>query len=549
MMKKIGIENFLVFNEMTEMELAPITVLTGPNNSGKSSFTKFLRFMAKGIDNFSFRVPELNLNSIREIKNWENNADEIKIRVGGEIPFLVEDIVIELTYRIRKEESSKKLDSLTVLANNEILFSAQRRITVDLNNSFAEEEYSINNFNIDFIVERLVGNGLGLNRNYMTKGQMNHLTGVTMREFFEKRIAEITEKFGGGSKRLLKVLNDENNKISDEELAKIEKVLFDSRAISEPYEVVTLPYSNYLLSLLRKFKDFPSQKDSILRKNGFNFSADLELEFTDLGNFIFKEEYVPELISLVHQLYENFSHVEFISLNRGTHQNYLRHNGVFAEVEMESVISEIINEGLAEDNNFKSFLKDSFNLLGLNYELNIINSEGVVNFVKMTSEDRDQNISNMGYGFSQLVPILLKIAITGLKANRLRDFWNPSETNFRLIIEEPESNLHPNLQSKLADVFLMAIKTFDIELILETHSEYLIRRFQYLVAKKELKRKEIVIHYFSTMNTIQDHNETRVKSIKINEFGGLTDSFGSGFFDEATRLKFELLQLNKERLN
>ena len=151
-MKKIGIENFLVFNEMTEMELAPITVLTGPNNSGKSSFTKFLRFMAKGIDNFSFRVPELNLNSIREIKNWENNADEIKIRVGGEIPFLVEDIVIELTYRIRKEESSKKLDSLTVLANNEILFSAQRRITVDLNNSFAEEEYSINNFNIDFIV-------------------------------------------------------------------------------------------------------------------------------------------------------------------------------------------------------------------------------------------------------------------------------------------------------------------------------------------------------------------------------------------------------------
>ena len=216
---------------------------------------------------------------------------------------------------------------------------------------------------------------------------------------------------------------------------------------------------------------------------------------------------------------------------------------------MESVISEIINEGLAEDNNFKSFLKDSFNLLGLNFELNIINSEGVVNFVKMTSEDRDQNISNMGYGFSQLVPILLKIAITGLKANRLRDFWNPSETNFRLIIEEPESNLHPNLQSKLADVFLMAIKTFDIELILETHSEYLIRRFQYLVAKKELKRKEIVIHYFSTMNTIQDHNETRVKSIKINEFGGLTDSFGSGFFDEATRLKFELLQLNKERLN
>ena len=34
MIKKIGIENFRIFKELTEFELAPITVLTGTNNSG-----------------------------------------------------------------------------------------------------------------------------------------------------------------------------------------------------------------------------------------------------------------------------------------------------------------------------------------------------------------------------------------------------------------------------------------------------------------------------------------------------------------------------------
>lgn len=33
----IGIENFRVFKEYTEFDFAPLTLLTGANNSGKSS--------------------------------------------------------------------------------------------------------------------------------------------------------------------------------------------------------------------------------------------------------------------------------------------------------------------------------------------------------------------------------------------------------------------------------------------------------------------------------------------------------------------------------
>ena len=41
--KYFGIKNFKVFSEFTEFEFAPITVLTGKNNSGKSSLIKALQ--------------------------------------------------------------------------------------------------------------------------------------------------------------------------------------------------------------------------------------------------------------------------------------------------------------------------------------------------------------------------------------------------------------------------------------------------------------------------------------------------------------------------
>ena len=41
----IGIENFRVFDKMTTFDLAPITLLTGANNTGKSSLLKILKLL------------------------------------------------------------------------------------------------------------------------------------------------------------------------------------------------------------------------------------------------------------------------------------------------------------------------------------------------------------------------------------------------------------------------------------------------------------------------------------------------------------------------
>jgi AAA15 family ATPase/GTPase len=55
---KIGLENFRVFKDYTEIEFAPITVLTGANNSGKSSVIKAIQLLKS---NFSDPRPNSDL--------------------------------------------------------------------------------------------------------------------------------------------------------------------------------------------------------------------------------------------------------------------------------------------------------------------------------------------------------------------------------------------------------------------------------------------------------------------------------------------------------
>ncbi len=128
----------------------------------------------------------------------------------------------------------------------------------------------------------------------------------------------------------------------------------------------------------------------------------------------------------------------------------------------------------------------------------------------------------------------------------LRDnnfFYKPwTQFNNILLIEEPEANLHPKFQSLLADMFVDANKQFEIQFILETHSEYLIRKLQYLTAKKDIKPDDTVIYYLHDPNNIPE-GEKQVKKINIKEDGNLTDDFGEGFYDEAINLKLELLKL------
>lgn len=155
-------------------------------------------------------------------------------------------------------------------------------------------------------------------------------------------------------------------------------------------------------------------------------------------------------------------------------------------------------------------------------------------------ENRDvgvvRNLADYGFGTNQLVVLLMAVAQSG----------------GLLVLEEPETNLHPDFQSKLADIIVDGIKLFGKQFLIETHSEYLIRKLQYHVAKSQGKKDigtrlttdfdkdSVKIYYF---NRPDRQGEQVIDEIYVTEDGRLTKDFGPGFFDESTKIIFDLWKI------
>ena len=108
-------------------------------------------------------------------------------------------------------------------------------------------------------------------------------------------------------------------------------------------------------------------------------------------------------------------------------------------------------------------------------------------------------------------------------------------------------------------MFVEAAKKFNIQFVIETHSEYLIRRLQvltantYTVANKnenwvELKTTDTQLYYFYQADAVPE-GEEQVYKIHIEEDGALTKNFGRGFFDESSKWNIALYSYTKANKN
>ncbi|MCY4465737.1 MAG: DUF3696 domain-containing protein [Chloroflexi bacterium] len=85
--------------------------------------------------------------------------------------------------------------------------------------------------------------------------------------------------------------------------------------------------------------------------------------------------------------------------------------------------------------------------------------------------DSKSALSDVGFGVSQVLPVVTLL------------FSAPQGSI--ILLEQPELHLHPNAQAALADLMLHVAETRGLQLIVETHSEHLLRRFQRRIAENQ----------------------------------------------------------------
>ena len=169
---------------------------------------------------------------------------------------------------------------------------------------------------------------------------------------------------------------------------------------------------------------------------------------------------------------------------------------------------------------------------------------------KSEADEKGMLLADNGYGITQIFAILLNIEVAIMSRKSLKYYedknieWNASiqkkYSEPTIAIEEPEIHLHPRYQSLLAEMFYDAYKTFGIHFIIETHSEYLIRKSQVIVAGLKYSSNQEA-EETCPFRTYYMPNNSKPYSLGYRKDGKFAEEFGSGFYDEATNLAFDIL--------
>ena len=160
--------------------------------------------------------------------------------------------------------------------------------------------------------------------------------------------------------------------------------------------------------------------------------------------------------------------------------------------------------------------------LSKNIEATEINDTQIELKVSRTLDSDDMvNIVDVGSGVSQILPVLVALVA--------------AETDQLVYLEEPEVHLHPRAQANLGEIIVDAANR-GVKVVLETHSDLLLRRIQSLVAEDKISPEKTILHWFSR----DEDGFTKVTSTPLNATGGYSNpdfplDFSDVFLDEEGR--------------
>ncbi len=161
------------------------------------------------------------------------------------------------------------------------------------------------------------------------------------------------------------------------------------------------------------------------------------------------------------------------------------------------------NESLQDD--VTNWLKR----LGLVDDFSIKSTDARERFYEVTVkiDDNKSALMDVGFGVSQVLPVVAMLL--------------SAPPGSIVLLEQPELHLHPNAQSALADLMLHAAEKRGLQLIVESHSEHLLRRLQRRIAEAEqtFARPENIKMYFCAPS----EEGSTICQVEVDKYGQIAN--------------------------
>lgn len=528
-MKSIRIKNLRSLHDTGEMEIKPINVLVGLNSSGKSTFLRFFPLMKQSLRR-KVNGPILwsgedddyvDFGSFNEALN--NNAKEKKISFKFSLKM---NIVNEYSFFYDIKNQSNYEDS-----------------DVDIEISLSKCENDI----FDYISELLINildykllveigdnrnvKGVKINDKYYNMNLKENDKEVFISKLIEGDFSSPFEiKLDILKLSALKYIKDDG---VIEGLDNIENMLYRQRIMDYLFlkKVVRADVESQesiILNTPRRFYEYCSNIENVKNLNA------------DFNNILMMYQ-IPKIYNIISQyLSMYFRNIYYIAPVRATAERYYRlRNTAVDEVDCRgknlAIFLNSLNDGL-----FKKFQEWTNENLG--FKVVKTSSEGHVSLKILKKNSKEPiNLSDTGFGYSQILPIITQLWYITMKKQELfisnvglrgiRSF-NNILIPITITIEQPELHLHPSLQAKLVDVIVKVLKNTkkekkEINFVIETHSETIINRLGNLIYKEKIKNEEVAIFIFDKDS---GKNDTSIDFGKFDEEGYL-ENWPIGFFE------------------
>lgn len=538
-MKEIRIRNLRGLIDTGDIRIKPLTVLVGKNSSGKSTLIRFFPLMKQSILTRKnepilwYSKENVDFGSFKESISRKRNRDA-----------MIFDFKFDIVDR-KRSLLNNKIERKNYEVKLSVAFTEKKIKSVDITIQNASIKFNEVN---DKYYELLV-NGLSLGKEFIVRNPDTFSEFIPYFYFNNEK-----DKLGNSVSDVME------NKIYD-----ISKEKINTNSLSEQSDLRESIKQVLKTIILHKFIDFPEDNNfyesiRIMLKNSLQYSylsssesLDSHEEYTvnektentflhlyndsEIEDKVMLNSYIIGSMSnrIIKECNEflrfYFSNVHYIAPVRASAQRYYRAQGLSVDEidpQGENIPMAINHLNSRDKLAFKKWTKDNFG-----FEIVTQSNGGHITLNISFNDDENLNLADTGFGFSQILPILLLLWRIENKKLSDRNFFPNVLNEHTVVIEQPELHLHPALQARLTDAFVNCVnKAKENELVLniiiETHSETIINRIGQLVYKKNISKEKVNVLIFGDVDK-QEKSNSVVKSVSYDD-DGVIEEWPLGFF-------------------